>query len=192
MEWLASIFSGGTSAIFGGVLGAIGGVFQKWMDYRQQIKLAELQSIERNKERTHDLAVMDREAVQAEKLAVIKTDGEIRVADLSALQESIKNEGAGATWSSAWAGKLSGLWANIAGMCLVVVDMVRGLTRPGITLGLVLLVAYMFVRVSEISGNMTQEQAFEICQDITNMTLFLAATAVSWWFGSRGPASFKK
>ena len=188
MDWLTSIFTGGTSAIAGGILGAVGGVFQKWMDYRQQIRLAELQGAEKDKERAHDLAVMKMEAEKAASIAAIQEEGEIRVADLSALQESIKGEAAGATWSTAWAGKLSGVWAGIAGMLLVVVDMVRGLTRPGITLFLVLMVAGMFWQTSKQAGALTTTDAAEIYKTIIDMTLFLASTAVSWWFGSRGMA----
>lgn len=191
MEWLTSILSGGTSAVFGGILGAVGGVAQKWLDYRQQIKMAEMQGIEKDKERAHDLACMQAEAEKAAKITAIQEEGEIRVADLSALQESIKGEAAGATWSTGFSAKLSGFWANLAGMLLVCVDVVRGLTRPGITLTLVAIVGFMFWRVSAQTGALTATDAASIYKDIINMTLFLAATAVSWWFGSRAPVKGK-
>jgi len=197
MEWVTSIFTGGASAIFGGVLGTIGGIFTKWMDHKNKMEEMELESKERAADRAHDLACIAAETEKATKIANLQAEKEMdlartnaaaqqMLAEFTTLNKAIDAEAAGATWSTAWASKLSGAWAGLAGMMMVIVDMVRGLTRPGLTLYLVILVTIMYNSMVQKATVLTAEQSFQVCNSIVNMALFLASSAVSFWFGSRG------
>lgn len=185
IETLATIFTGGTAAVAGGLFGTVGALVGKWLEARHQREMLRLQIEQRRAERDHELAVMDREAAHAEKLAVVQAERDVQVADLEALSASVAAEARGAAWSAPWAGRLSGGWAQLAGLLLVAVDVVRGLTRPVITYYLVGLVTALTLRAFADAGGLERAQAYHLIAASVDMTLFLACTAVGWWFGSR-------
>ena len=63
---------------------------------------------------------------------------------------------------------------------LVMVDIVRGLTRPVLTFGLAGLVGYIYITVGGASY-----ARLELQDNIVETILFLTTAAVLWWFGSR-------
>lgn len=186
LDAILGVATSGTSGIIGGVFGGLLSWAKGWQENRHELKLIELQLQEKSKDREHDLAVMDREATSAEKLALIRSEGELNVAEMSAMAEAIKAEARGATWSKGVIGTLSGFWASLAGFLLTLVDVVRGLIRPVLTLYLVGLVTAIFLRVWSQSTGFDADQNFTLIIRIVDMVLFLTCTAVGFWFGSRG------
>ena len=181
--------TGGWSAVIGGVFGGALSWLKSWQENKHTEKMAQITAEERAKDRAHDLAVMDREATSAESLALIRSEGELNQAELSALATAIKAEAKGATWSAGAVKGLSGVWAAIAGIALTGVDVVRGLIRPVLTVYLVGLVTAIFLRVWGQTQGIDATQAFTLLVQIVDMVLFLTCTAVGFWFGSRGTRS---
>lgn len=186
LDAILGVATSGTSGIIGGLFGGALSWAKGWQDNRHEVKLIELQLQEKARDREHDLAVMDREAESAASLAQIRSEGEQSLAEMNAMSDAIKAEMAGATWSKDTIGTLSGVWASLAGFLLTLVDVVRGLIRPLLTLYLVGLVTAIFLRVWSQSTGFDAEQNFTLIIRIVDMVLFLTCTAVGFWFGSRG------
>ena len=73
---------------------------------------------------------------------------------------------------------------------LVLVDVFRGLVRPALTVYLIWLVwdtraeVVAILAQAKISA-LSSFKAMAIYESVINMILYLAATCVTWWFGSR-------
>ncbi len=182
MEWVSTAME----LISGGAFGALGGIFTKWLEGRQELKKLELEADERQKERDHDLATMQFEATSAERLAIVKANGEERIADLGAMAESIKAEAKGATWSKGWADKVSGFWAGIIAFLLGTVDVIRGLIRPGITTALtVFVIWFVAISLDKIPDGQANELFIQYLGKVIDMAMFLWGVSVGWYFSSR-------
>jgi hypothetical protein len=168
---LAEIGAVLTSGGFGAITGLIGGLGQKWLSLKHQrqeqnfkFQMAKASNEEAKSERDHSIAMADKH------LEVVQSEGEIasEIADVHALEASIRV-----------AGKDSGVhW----------VEAVKHLMRPIITLFLLVQVEWLlYVLWGKVGGleAMTQLQAYEIFMHIVKQVVFLAVTAVSWWFASR-------
>lgn len=75
-------------------------------------------------------------------------------------------------------------------LLLVIVDFIRGLTRPGLTIYLIWQVHATRTEVQGVldaigSSALDAMAALDIYREVVKMTLFLASAAISWWFGSR-------
>ncbi|MFC3228800.1 hypothetical protein ACFOGJ_16265 [Marinibaculum pumilum] len=142
------------SALFGGATGLIGTVIGKvfgWLELREKRKNMVI-------EQAHELALFDRQA----SLRRSEMENEAAIADTAAWQagrvESYRHDmAAGETYK----------W---------VASIIR-LTRPVLTLLLIGLTAYVFIRVGDLG----------IQADITAQIVYLASMAVAWWFGDRAP-----
>ncbi len=181
-----AVSTGGASALAGGLFGGLLSWFKGWQENRHEFKMAELKIKEKDKDRAHDLACMDREADNAERLAIIRSEGEQSVAELSALETAINAEAQGGSWSKEAVKKSKGFWAGVIAFMLAGVDVIRGLIRPLLTVYLVGLVTAMFLELLSRMTGMDNNQAFVLIVRIVDMTLFLTCTAVGFWFGSRG------
>ncbi len=182
MEWLETL----GQVVSGGALGTIGGIFTKWMDGRHELAMEKIKADERQKERDHDLETMKFEATSAENLAIIKANGEERVADISGMVASINAEAKGATWSKGWADKLSGAWACVIAFLLGLVDVVRGSIRPWIVASLTLFMMwFMKVSLNKIPDHQATELFIGYIGKVLDMTIFLWGVSVGWYFSSR-------
>lgn len=128
-------------------------------------------------EQSHELKVMDMELKHMDKEAEValkieekKQEGKEAQAAWAGLEASYRE--AGQRWSTGDSG-----W-------IVFVDVVRGLMRPLLTLCLVILMGTIFFTHATDNPSM-QEQ-------IVATVLYLATSAVLWWFGSRMSDSKKK
>lgn len=128
-------------------------------------------------EQSHELKVMemelrhmDKEAEVALKIEEKKQEGKEAQAAWAGLEASYRE--AGQRWSTGDSG-----W-------IVAVDVVRGLMRPLLTLALVVLMGTIYFIHGPDNPTM-QEQ-------IVATVLYLATSAVLWWFGSRMADTKKK
>lgn len=83
------------------------------------------------------------------------------------------------TLSATWSGRL-------ARFLLAVVDVVRGLMRPAITVALLWMlweIAGLLQRIT--GGTLPADQAATLWLQIVTAIITLATTCVTWWFGSR-------
>lgn len=148
----------------GGVTGLIGTVISGGMKF-----------FENKQKHGHELAIMDMEIKQmhveaeiAKDVAELEMEGKDRQAVWSALEASYKESTSRmSTGDSQW---------------LVMVDVVRGLMRPVITLGLLLGIGVIYFTVG---ADTTLPDGTPMTVNIIQTVLFVGTTAVLWWFGTR-------
>jgi len=148
----------------GGVTGLLGTVISGGMKF-----------FENKQKHGHELAIMQAENEQmvveaniAKDIAELDMESKDRTAAWSALEASYKESTTRmSTGDSAW---------------LIVVDVVRGLMRPVITLGTLVLMAVIFFTVAD---GMNGPDGIPVTVTIIQTVLYIATTSVLWWFGTR-------
>ena len=175
MGWIVDLFSTGG-------MGALVGMLGSWMTKREQrknleltikrdLQLGELRLKELAAESAHEVQMADKQMERAE------IEGEIAIeeAEVDAFAESLKTQ------------------ARSTGV--VVIDAIRGLMRPVITVFLLVLSTWLAVNVHKMVGgldSMPGNELFDLYKLIIQQLIFLTVTAVTWWFGSRPQRSATK
>lgn len=174
METLLSIL---TSTGLGGIIGVVGSWLTKreerknlQLQYDHDIKMAEIQKEEARAEAEHELAMADKQIERAQ------VEGEIAIGqeEMEAFKEGLKEQG-----------KTYGI---------KIVDAVRGLMRPVITIYLLIIATMVAIKINSLVGGLQSINVDELLiqyKSVIDQMLFLTATAVTWWFGSR-PSSQRK
>lgn len=190
-----------TSLVSGGLFGLLGSAWKGWVNYKKEQLAAE----ERAKDRKFELDKMDkdREARIEEAKANIQmmeteTQGQVAVeqlrSDAQARIESYKHDAA--TYSSAKSRKDSKM--------MLFVDFCRGMTRPGLTMYLVVSstlltfgIGYLLWEMRDaielalsVSGNGPNGLAvvlklLGLAEMMFLLIVNMTSLAVSWWFGER-------
>lgn len=162
---LISLFS--TSGV-GAIIGALGGLANRWMD----MKSRELDMQDRQAQRTHDLNMRDKDLLVLDR----EIGGKVQVATV---------EGAATVEAAAYDALGKSYDNDKATYGIKKVDVIRGLMRPIITFLFMILVCYINYRVWRLLDaeniKLSAEQAFEIIR----WTLFEASVVIGWWFASR-------
>lgn len=148
----------------GGVTGLIGTVISGGMKF-----------FENKQKHSYELAIMEVEIKQmrveaeiAKDIAELDMESKDRTAAWAALESSYKESTSRmSTGESQW---------------LVLVDVVRGLMRPVITLGLLILMAVIYFTVAQ---EMAGPNGIPVQVTIIQTVLYVGTTAVLWWFGTR-------
>ena len=157
LDLLMGVLSGGVTGLLGTVIS--GGM--KFFENRQK--------------HAHDLAIMQAENEQmvveaqiAKDVAELDMESKDRTAAWSALEASYKESTSRiSTGDSAW---------------LIMVDVVRGLMRPAITLGTLTLMGVIYFTVAQ---GMVGPDNIPVQVTIIQTVLYIATTSVLWWFGTR-------
>jgi len=157
-------------------LGAVVGLVGSFLAKREQRKLDEMNN-------THELSMskldMERDAAESTQ-ALAMADKQIEQSQAEAEIASEVSAGEAFTASQQLAGQKSGVaW----------VDALRSLMRPLITIYLLMVVTYITYNIHQILNGVESiplADLYALYSHIINQTVFLAVTAVLWWFGSRG------
>lgn len=170
-ELLGSIFSGGLTGIFGSLVQKVGDYFQQKQEYAHETKMRELDLKELEAEKEASIAKTEAQSEAQQSIQRTENEGE-------AWRRSYKHD------SRAYAEDLT------AGQnwLMVVVDTFRGLIRPLLTLYLAGVATYMVVKMNALVGgleSMNIDKVHELWWQVTITVLYIASTAVTWWFGSR-------
>ena len=153
------------SVLTGGLTGVIGSGITSYVEFKkQEQKFAHDLQIA-----TLDNEMMKLEIAGKERVAVIEQETEELIADSKAFSESIAADRA--TYSQGMKSK----W-------LVAVDVVRGLTRPTLTVVLCVLTATIWFTTDE-------KLQPDIKKQVAATVLYVTTAAVLWWFGSRVKAA---
>lgn len=187
---IASIFGALGNAATGGVLGAIGGIAQAGLNliqYRQQaaheLEMKKLDNVHESERWDHDLKLATYEADSKLKLAEVSAATEQFAADSAALAASFANDKRAYATDSA---------AERYPLLFAMVDFVRGMTRPAITVYLNALFAILATWITyEL---MTRFPTFwgdgksltSIFESLIDALIFMSTTATMWWFAARG------
>ena len=151
LDGILAILTGGATGIAGTLVSAGTEYFKEKQQHAHEIEL-----------RRVEMEMMSTEAQSAERIAAIERESEQMRAEHAALEASYRAATTRmSTGDSRW---------------LVAVDVIRGLTRPVLTLLLVTLVGVIYFTLSPEHGLEGQ---------IIDTVLYLATTCVLWWFGAR-------
>jgi hypothetical protein len=185
-----SILSFFGSAAFGGITGLFGAAISKVADY-----------FTLKQKNAFDLAMRDKDM----EIAKIEAAKEVTIAqDTNAANRWIaESKTQEASYEADKAEYLTHdivehapAWAQgIIAVALGIVDFIRGMTRPGITLYLCVLTTMMYMQMKAIvtlSGQQafTPADAVKVIVLIVDAVIYLTTVCVTWWFGSR-PKSTK-
>lgn len=158
LDLLAGVLSGGVTGLLGTIIS--GGM--KFFENRQK--------------HSHELAIMDMEMRQMDKEAAIARD--IKELDM----ESKDNEAAWAALSASYKESTARMSSGDSPW-LVLVDVVRGLMRPVITLGTLTLMAVIYFTIAQDMA--PGPDGIPVQVTIVQTVLYIATTSVLWWFGTR-------
>jgi len=169
IETILGIF---TSGGFGAITGLVGSFMAKReerkvleLKYAYEKDMAEIDRLREEADRDHDLAMADKQVERAEAEGAIAMDvAEVGLVD-AAIQAQAKSSGN------------------------KTVDAVLRFVRPAITAYLLVVVTLIGFKLHELTGglnNLPIAEVFDLYKHIVHQTVFLAVTAVAWWFGSRG------
>ncbi|MFB1001959.1 MAG: hypothetical protein QMC22_05410 [Pseudomonadales bacterium] len=174
MEALLSIL---TSTGAGGIIGVVGSWLTKreerkntQLQFERDVKMAEIRKDEAKIEADHELALADKQIERAQVEGSVAIDQ----AEIEAFTEGLKEQS-----------KTYGIKA---------VDGIRGLMRPLITVYLLVIATLLTLKINQLVGGLDSLEMSElkgIYDNVINQMLFLTATAVTWWFGSR-PSSQRR
>lgn len=170
---LGSILSGGAT----GLLGTIATAWVSLKKAKEQNRHAE------------SMADLNHKQILAEadaNLKMAQTEGEIQQ---SLASTKAAAEGLTASYEHDQrryaTGKLSGFWQG----AMALVDVARGLMRPGLTVYLVVLTSLMYWQMvtllEGIDGSFGAGDMMTIVRHIAVAVVYLTITCVSWWFGGR-------
>jgi hypothetical protein len=182
---VANVMSGGAAGGLGAVLGSIAGLGKSWLDQRHQLKIRDLDRLEKQADREHDLALMDREAEIDLAKSAQEVRGRISEADLANLQAGLELEAKEQETLLAVSGKLSGLIGTIAAGLLFVAEFIRKLMRPAITSALLVATFKLWLDLGVGVADLEIERRLALMTSVVDMVLFLTSVAVTFWFISR-------
>jgi hypothetical protein len=187
LEVISALAGGG---VLGGLTGLVGSIVTKWdesrkrdADYRIELLRAEQTRELVKLDQAHALALAGLNAASQERLADINAQAradESASADYRAAIDADK-----ATYSTPGAQESSRLVRWMMG----VVDFLRGIIRPGITIYSMVLLTILMLWVQSMyqskALSLTTEQTQKLALDIIGTVTYLASTTVTFWFGVR-------
>ena len=192
MEWLTGLFGAGTAGIAGGLFGVLGGVVNRLFDY-----LAIKEKTKSDKQQyDHEYNVLKMETDRDIAVAKSEATAKMEVAESEALGKSYDSDRA-TYLSPPLVSNLSPWASGFVACAMAVVDFVRGMTRPGITLYLCVLTTILYVQIQQVitaAGGepITKAMAYALISQIIQTILFLTTMAVGWWFATRPSRSAAK
>jgi hypothetical protein len=173
---ISSLLSGGLTGLLGSIVSNVTDLWKDHADKKQELALKRLDIEMMDKEWSYKARAVDRET----EARMVESADELRAA-------SYKADAA----AYAVGFSITNKWHKGA---LVLVDVIRGLVRPCLTMYMIWLVwetreeANALVRAAGVDV-LPVSEALSIYQSIVAMILYLAATVVAWWFGTRPKAS---
>lgn len=181
-----------------GILGNAIGAFFKFKQAKLDIentKLKNAHEVEMIKAQTEAMVT---EAKANIKITQAQVEGAIEIEDSKAFLEAQK-QGNKNLFDNKWVDgllKTEGWWkiitlplASIISFLFGMVDFIRGLVRPALTIylcGATSYITYMAWEIMNMNGMaLTATQATAIFSDVTSVVLYLTVSAVTFWFGDR-------
>jgi len=192
----------GLDIILGGVTGLIGNAFTTWFKYKN----AKMEYTHKEKMVDLETQAMMKEAEMQIQVTKSRIEGEIELADAAAFTTSQK-VGSQKLFHEKWidmimeAGKRkwTGWFYRFMGTMIAAafafVDWLNTAMRPTLTIYLVggsTYITYLSWQILQKAGveMITATQALDIFQQVTSTMIYLAVSAVTWWFGDRTMSKF--
>jgi len=192
----------GLDIILGGVTGLIGNAFTTWFKYKN----AKMEYEHEQKMVGLKTQAMIQAAQMKIQVTRAEIEGEIEKVDAEAFTTS-QEVGSKQLFSEKWVdmimaagnGKYTGWFFKLLGTLIAAlfafVDWLNGFMRPALTIYLVggsTMITYMAWKIMEASGlgTMSTTEAIGIFSQVTSTMIYLAVSAVTWWFGDRTMSKF--
>lgn len=179
---LGNIFAGGAT-------GLLGVIFQRFSDYQNKkldLQLEKQRMDNELEKRKIDILIADKE--WAGRLSVARAEGEasMQVAETNAFSHSLWQEPD--RYSTATKLTSNQQWL------MVILDALRGVVRPFLTIYLCALTTYVWFQVKMLMGttHIEEEAALEVWKMVVGQILYLTTTVVLWWFGTRNKSEVSK
>ena len=193
----------GLDIILGGVTGLIGNAFTTWFKYKN----AKMEHTHKEKMVSLETSAMIQEAQMQIRVTKSRIEGEIELADAAAFTTSQKvgsEKLFHEKWidmimeagkQSKWTGWIYKILGTMIAAAFAFVDWLNAAMRPTLTLYLVLgssYITYLAWQIMQQAGldTMTATQAVGIFSQVTSTVIYLAVSAVTWWFGDRTMSKF--
>jgi len=192
----------GLDILLGGVTGLIGNAFTTWFKYKN----AKMEYTHKEKMVDLETQAMIKESEMQIQVTKARIEGEVELADSAAFDTSQK---AGnqqlfadkwidmimANRDRKWTGWFFGLLGTLIAGGFALVDWLNGMMRPALTIYLVgtsSYITYLAWKIMQDVGieTFTAAQALGIFQQVTSTMIYLAVSAVTWWFGDRTMSKF--
>jgi hypothetical protein len=174
------IFSGIASILSGGVTGIIGSVAQGIFAYKSKQLDVELQKQKYSNElelRKADAVIMAQEWASRTSIAQTEATAQIDSEDSKSFHAALTSE------PQRYA---EGTLTSKQNWMMVILDFIRGIIRPGLTLYLCGITTAIYFHAKSLMGtDMISAQAYELVTQIVNTILYLTTTCVLFWFGTR-------
>lgn len=174
---LTAILGGGATGLLGSALSVVVDLKKMKMEHAHKEKMEELQQ----------------QAIKLEaelKLQQTQVEGQVQMqlAETKAFADSFANDKA-TYWNSNAKGAVAVL--------LAIVDGVRGLIRPALTVAAFWLMwdIYLDLKIKTDNLGMDQVQAAQLLSDTVVVLLYMGTSMALWWFGTRtnlGKAAFNR
>lgn len=186
MEILASLLG---SVFSGGATGLLGVVAQRFADYKNaqlQMKLEQQRGEIEVAKRKADAEIMAAEWAGRLKVAAEEGATARDVAESKAFEASIFKEPP--RYSSLQVMTAAQNWV------LVILDALRGIVRPALTVYLCILTTYIWwqVRALVATEDLKPEHVLAIWGKVVDTILYLTTTVTLWWFGTRNKGQAPK
>jgi uncharacterized membrane protein len=186
----------GLDILLGGLTGLIGNAFTTWfkyknakMEYEHDEKMVEL--------KTKALIQQAEMKIQITKAQI---EGAIEIADSESYKKS-QEVGSQKLFHEKWidmimeggerkyTGWFFRLMGTIIALFFALTDWLNGMMRPAMTLYLIgtsTYITYLAWQIMQKFGvSLSANQAVAIFQQVTSTMIYLAVSAVTWWFGDR-------
>ncbi len=171
------------SILSGGLTGLLGVVVQRIADYKNKqldIQISREKNEHDIKMREVDALIMAQEWAARTQVATIEAESKMDVADSAAFASSFNepvrySEGVKPT--------------KFAGSMLILLDFIRGIVRPGLTIYLCVLTTMIYFQAKNLIGEgLDPLKAYDLLNEIVGTVLYLTVTCLLWWFGVRNKA----
>lgn len=188
-ESILGVFTGGISSIIaGGATGLLGILAQRFFDWKSR----QLEIQETKQKQAHEIAVIEangklmaQEYAAKSQIAQVEAEGRSDVAASASFAASFKAEPA----RYAEGTRPKGVWGNMGWFLMVLIDFIRGIVRPALTVYLCALTTLIYFQAQAIMDRygmvIEAKDAFILVVRIIETILYLTTTCLLWWFGTR-------
>lgn len=166
MNW-AELLLGGAG---GGIIGAIGSFVNRWQESKSALAVKKLEVEKDLRLAELELSTLEMRLTHTETVQAMQND---LVFDKNASEDFVASQqNDKATYATVDVRKASP-W-------LVAVDVIRGLMRPGLTVALTAINAYLAITLIGVLHD-----NFNVAESLAASCSTLAGMSISWWFGAR-------
>jgi hypothetical protein len=180
-----------TAVLGGGATGLFGVLIQRWADYKnrqQDIETLQVKQAHEVAMYSAQAAVMREEWAARTHIAEVDAQGKVDTAKAEAAGKEAEADAKAFAASYKLEPQSYSAGHHLSPRqrwVVVILDFVRGVIRPGLTVYLCYLTTLVYEESQRHVGALTAEQSFEILKLCIGTILYLFTTCTLWWFGTR-------